>query len=140
VTGIDFRQLSRSYDVTGRIWLNGSPVPSTTRVAVTADGHECWTAQTNRSDTAAGVPVSFYFASLLPSSDPGCQGGDLEISIDGQPAGLRTPWNQFWRDSLFSSLPRPLNGSADLALPPFLGISGQVVEASTVYSRDGDPA
>ena len=129
-----------SYDVTARIWLNASPVSTANNsVAITAGGRECWTAQINRTLTTAGIPVSFYNASLLPSSNPACEGGDLDITIDGRPAGATSQWSRFWRDSLFSPAARPLNqssdaflSSVDLEVPPFLGISGQAVEAGTV--------
>ena len=132
VTGLDFPQIPRSYDVTARIWLNASPITTDNRVGITAGGRECWSAQVNRTLTTAEIPVSFYNASLLPSSDAQCQGGDLDITVDGRSAGASTPWNLFWSDSLFSSGPRPLGWQYDVALPPFLGISGQVVEAGTV--------
>jgi hypothetical protein len=138
---VDFPQIPMSYGVTGRIWANAAPVSANASVAVTVAGHECWPAAVERHQTAAGIAVSFYAASLNPSGDPACAGGDLEIAIDGQPVGLRTPWNSFWRSSVFQAAPAPLNlasdqppfvASTDLELPAFLAVQGQVVEPGTV--------
>jgi hypothetical protein len=142
-TGIDFPEIPRSYDVAARIWADGKPLSPQDRVIVTVGGRPCWNAQINPSVTAAGVPVSYYFASLRPSGDPTCQGGDLDITINGRSAGATTPWNSFWRDSLFSLGARPLNQSSDafftsldLEAPPFLGVTGQVAQAGTVTPQN----
>ncbi len=142
-TGVDFPQIPPSYEVTARAWLDGAPLSANNRIAITVGGRSCWGAQIRPVITAAEIPVSFYLASLLPSADPACQNADLDITIDGRPAGATTQWNRFWRDSLFSPGPRPLNKSSeafptsvDLEVPPFLGISGQVAEAGTVTPDD----
>jgi len=138
--GVDFPEVPSSYDVRGRIWLNGRPLSTGNQVAIAAGGRECWSAQVNTQDTAAGVLVTSYSASLVPSEEPSCQSGDLNITIDGRSVGAETEWNAFWRDSL-SSGAKPLNrssdvppflSSTDLAVPPFLEITGQVVESGTV--------
>ena len=138
-TGVDFPQIPPSYEVTARAWLGGAPLSANSRVAITVGGRNCWDASINQVITAAAILVSFYFASLLPTANPACQNGDLDITIDGRPAGATTQWNRFWRDSLFLLGPRPLNQSSDafltsvdLEVPQFLGISGQAVEAGTV--------
>ena len=140
-TGIDFPQIPRSYDINARIWADGQPLSPQNSIAVTVGGHLCWNAHVNRLVTVADVPVSFYSASLLPSSDPACQRGDLDITINGRSTGATTPWDPFWTESLFTFGARPLNRtsdvfpylkSTDLALPSFLGVSGQAVEPGTV--------
>jgi hypothetical protein len=138
-TGVDFPQIPPSYEVTARAWLGGAPLSANNRVAITVGGRSCWDASINQVITAAAIPVSFYFAALLPTANSNCQSGDLDITIDGRPAGATTRWNRFWRDSLFLLGPRPLNQSSDafltsvdLEVPQFLGISGQAVEAGTV--------
>jgi hypothetical protein len=83
------------------------------------------------SPTLGGVSVSRYSARLDPLNDPRCQSGDLDIQIDGRSAGATTEWNSFWRERL-AYPERPLKWMYDVAIPPFLGISGQVVEAGTV--------
>jgi hypothetical protein len=139
VTGVDLPEIPRSYDVTARVWLDGQALSGPTPVIVTVSGHPCWSAQIAPVITFAEIIISYYNATLSPFEDPACQHGDLDMTINGRSAGATTQWDRFWRDSLFSSGARPLNQSsdaflqsADLALPPFLGIWGQVVEAGTV--------
>jgi hypothetical protein len=144
-SGVDFPQNPHTYDVRARIWLNAAPLSAGNRVVVTAGGTSCWDAQITPIVTAAAVTVSFYSATLTSSADPACHGGDLDILIDGRSAGATTDWNEFWLESLYSFGPRPLNQSADtvpylrstdLAIPPFLGITGQVAEAGTVTPQN----
>jgi hypothetical protein len=108
-------------------------------VEVTVDGIPCWPVSVNPTTTAAGIDVSYYSATLTPTGQSQCEQGALQIEIDGQPSGSPVDWGDFWLGSLFGSFARPLGRSpsspfllVDLAAPPFLGISGQVVKAGTV--------
>ncbi len=54
------------------------------------------------------------------------------MTIDGRAAGLTKPWDEFWKESLIPYGVRPLGFRLDVSIPGFLGISGQVAEATTV--------
>jgi hypothetical protein len=132
LANVDLPQLPTSYEISARIWLNAAPLTAQNSVMVTAGGNPCWNAQVNTGPTLAGVTVSHYSARLDPLTDPSCQSGNLDITIDSRAVGLAKPWEEFWKESLFPFGARPLSLQLDVAIPGFLGISGQVAEAGTV--------
>jgi hypothetical protein len=136
LANVDFPQLPTSYEISARVWLNAALLTAQNSVIVTAGGNPCWTAQVNTGQTLAGVTVSRYSARLEPLNDLRCQSGNLDITIDGRAVGLTKPWDQFWMESLIPYGTRPLAFQQDVAIPGFLGISGQVAEAGTVTPQN----
>jgi hypothetical protein len=136
LTNIDFPQVPASNEIAARIWLNAAPLSPQHSVRVTAGGNPCWSTAVTTGQTLANVPVSRYSARLEPLDDPRCHNGNLDLQIDSQSLGISKPWDEFWRESLLPLPARPLGWQYDPAIPPFLGISGQAIEAGTVTPQN----
>ena len=129
ITGIDFPQVPAT-GISGRLWLNGAPMPAGTEAFVTVSGRECWQVATASEVTAAGITIASFTADLEAVGEGNCIQGDIALIADGNLIGESVSWSQFWSGYRL--------GRTDFMAPPFMGLSGRVIIQEGATELDSD--